>query len=71
MVLTGAYALFLYARLCFGNLKTVYIGKQSDLSRREFAALIPFVILSVILGLAPGLVLTTSHASLAYLLLCY
>jgi len=71
MVLTGAYALFLYARLCFGNLKTVYIGKQSDLSRREFAALIPFVILSVVLGLAPGLVLTTSHASLAYLLLCY
>lgn len=71
MVLTGAYALFLYARLCFGNLKTVYIGKQSDLSRREFAALIPFVILSVVLGLAPGSILTTSHASLAYLLICY
>ena len=71
MVLTGAYALFLYARLCFGHLKTVYFNKQSDLSRREFAALVPFLILSLVLGLSPGLVLNTSHASLAYILLTY
>ena len=71
MVLTGAYALLLYARLCFGNLKTVYISKTCDLSRREFAALMPFLVLSVLLGLAPGLILDTSHASLAYILLCY
>jgi proton-translocating NADH-quinone oxidoreductase chain M len=71
MVLTAAYALFLYARVCFGNLKTVYIQKYSDLSRREFAALMPFVILSLVLGLVPSLVLDTSHASLSYILLCY
>jgi proton-translocating NADH-quinone oxidoreductase chain M len=71
MVLTAAYALFLYARVCFGNLKTIYIHKYSDLSRREFAALVPFVILSLTLGLVPSLVLDTSHASLGYILLCY
>ena len=71
MVLTGAYALFLYCRICFGTLKSVYIEKYSDLSRREFAALLPFVILSIILGLCPSIVLDTSHASIAYVLLCY
>jgi len=71
MVLTAAYALFLYARVCFGNLKTVYIHKYSDLSRREFAGVLPFVVLSIVLGLMPWLVLDTSHASLSYILLCY
>ena len=71
MVLTAAYALFLYARLCFGNLKTVYIQAYADLSRREFAALLPFVLLSLSVGLVPSVVLDTSHASISYILLCY
>jgi proton-translocating NADH-quinone oxidoreductase chain M len=69
MVLTGAYALFLYCRICFGNLKYVYIQKYCDLSRREFAALIPFVILSVLVGVCPSLILNTCHTSIAYILL--
>lgn len=69
MVLTAAYALFLYARVCFGNIKAN--TKYSDLSRREFAALVPFVVLSLYLGVNPSLVLDTSHASIAYILLCY
>ena len=71
MVLTAAYALFLYARVCFGVLKTVYITKYSDLSRREFAALAPFVILSVVLGLVPSIVLDTSHVCINAILLMY
>lgn len=71
MVLTGAYALFLYVRLCFGQLKIVYMPKQCDLNRREFAALMPFVTLSLLVGLCPNLILDTSHASLAYILLCH
>lgn len=68
MVLTAAYGLFLYARVCFGYTKaTTY----SDLCRREFAALIPFVVLSIYVGLCPSLVLDTSHACIAYILLCY
>jgi proton-translocating NADH-quinone oxidoreductase chain M len=71
MVLTGAYALFLYARLCFGQQKLVYISKQSDLNRREFAALVPFVSLSFLIGVFPNIILDTCHSSLAYVLLCY
>jgi proton-translocating NADH-quinone oxidoreductase chain M len=71
MVLTGAYALLLYCRICFGNVKLVYIQKYSDINRREFAALIPFIILSVFIGIFPSLVLDTSHASVAYILMCY
>ena len=69
MVLTAAYGLFLYARVCFGNTKVT--TKYSDLSRREFAALIPFVVLSIYVGICPSLILDTSHASIAYILLCY
>ena len=69
MVLTAAYGLFLYARVCFGNAKAT--TTYSDLSRREFAALVPFVILSIIVGVTPSLILDTSHASICHLLLCY
>lgn len=71
MVLTGAYALFLYCRICFGNIKSIYIQKYSDLNRREFAILLPFAFLSLFVGLYPSLILDTSHASIAYILLCY
>ena len=69
MVLTAAYALFLYARVCFGNTKSW--TNYSDLSRREFAALLPFVILSLYVGIVPSLLLNTSHASIANILLSY
>jgi proton-translocating NADH-quinone oxidoreductase chain M len=71
MVLTGAYALFLYCRICFGNIKLVYIEKYSDINRREFAALAPFALLSVLVGFCPSVILDTSHASLAYVLACH
>jgi NADH:ubiquinone oxidoreductase subunit 4 (subunit M) len=35
MVLTAAYALLLFCRVFFGQLKTVYISKFADLSRRN------------------------------------
>lgn len=71
MVLTAAYALFLFCRVFFGQLKTVYIAKFADLSRREFMCLAPFVILSLVLGVLPGLVLDTVHVSIAYVLISY
>lgn len=71
MVLTGAYALLLYCRICFGNTKLVYIQKYSDINRREFAILIPFCMLSLLIGVYPSLILDTCHASVAYALMCY
>jgi proton-translocating NADH-quinone oxidoreductase chain M len=71
MVLTGAYSLFLFSRICFGNFKIQFIENHSDCSRREFAALMAFVILSVGLGLLPHLILDTSHTTIVNLLLSY
>lgn len=70
MVLTAAYALLLYCRVCFGNTKVVYMQRYSDINRREFAALMPFAALSLVIGVYPSLILDTSHASIAYILVC-
>ena len=51
VVLSGAYSLWLYNRICYGNLKRVYIGLDLDLSRREFAALVPIAVLVFVLGM--------------------
>lgn len=71
MVLTAAYSLFLFSRVFFGNLKTVYISSFSDINRREFFCLFPFLALSIILGIFPNLVLDTCHVSIAYILISY
>lgn len=71
MVLTAAYSLFLFSRVFFGNLKTVYISKFSDVSRREFFCLFPFLVFSILLGIFPTLVLDTCHVSIAYILISY
>ena len=69
--LTGAYAIFLYVRICFGNLKMDYISNYCDLNRREFAILSPFVLLSILIGISPDVILEVCHTSLAYILICY
>nr|AOC61500.1 NADH dehydrogenase subunit 4 [Rhexinema sarcinoideum] len=71
MVLTAAYSLFLFCRVFFGNLKTVYLSHFSDLNRREFFCVLPFLGLSILLGVFPSLVLDTCHLSIAYILVCY
>lgn len=71
MVLTAAYALFLFVRVFFGNLKTVYISNFSDINRREFYCLLPFLLFSILLGIFPSLVLDTCKTSVAYILLSY
>lgn len=69
MVLTGAYSLFLYNRICFGNVKSIYISKYSDLNRREFALLLPLVACCVILGVFPSIILDCCHNSIVLMLL--
>jgi proton-translocating NADH-quinone oxidoreductase chain M len=71
VILTGFYSLFFFNRLCFGQSKTVFLGKQCDLNRREFAALLPFLILCFLIGINPNFVLSISHASIAKILLTY
>jgi NADH-quinone oxidoreductase subunit M len=63
MVLSGCYALWLFNRLSFGNLKTCYLKKTLDLSKREFIIFIPLIFYTLIFGLMPDIYLNSIHMS--------
>jgi NADH-ubiquinone oxidoreductase chain 4 len=65
IILSAAYSLFLYNRVCFGSM-SVYIKHSvysRDLSRREFYVLLPLVFLTILLGVYPNICLDPMHAS--------
>lgn len=62
-VLGGAYSLWLFNRVAYGNLKRAYTGVSRDLTRREFHAFVPLAVLTVWLGIQPQPLLDTRHAS--------
>lgn len=63
VILCGAYSLWLYNRIIFGNLKIDYTLRFSDLSFREFAILFPLFILILIVGIYPSFILDFLHFS--------
>lgn len=63
MILGGAYSLWLYNRVAQGNLKVIYTGFSTDLSRREFFTFLPLVILTLIIGIQPEIFLNPMHTS--------
>jgi NADH-quinone oxidoreductase subunit M len=63
VVLCGAYSLWLYNRLIFGNLKISYTTKFKDLNLREFSILIPLLLLVFLMGVYPSFFLDTIHFS--------
>ena len=65
VILSGAYSLWLYNRVNFGNLKVEYLKKFQDISAREFFILYVLFHFSLILGLNPDLLLDLNrHAVL-------
>lgn len=63
MVLGGAYSLWLFNRIAYGNLKVSYTGYSTDLSRREFFSFVPLVILTLVMGIYPEIFLDAMHTS--------
>ena len=61
------YSIWLYNRVCFGNLKTQYNSIYIDLSKREFCIFIPFIFMVLLLGLVPSFFLDYFY-SLSFLL---
>lgn len=57
MVLGGAYSLWLYNRVCYGNLKIEFIHGFVDLNLREFCTLFPLLALVLIVGFFPNVLL--------------
>lgn len=60
LVLSAAYALFLFNRISFGSFSP-YLSYPSDLTRREFFILLPLMILTLILGIIPSLFFDPIH----------
>ncbi|MGR7997566.1 NADH-quinone oxidoreductase subunit M [Xanthobacter sp. ZOL 2024] len=63
VILSAAYALYLYWRVIFGKLEKESLKNILDLSPREMAILTPLVIITILFGVWPAPILNmTSHA---------
>jgi NADH-quinone oxidoreductase subunit M len=57
VILSAGYALWLYARVVFGELTKPELKAIPDLDRREIALLAPLVLLVIWYGVQPGAIL--------------
>ena len=67
VILSAAYALWLYRKMIFGNLRPSLEGIR-DIGWREAVIFAPLVVLTILFGVAPKPVLDMSAASVAQLL---
>ena len=63
VVLSAAYALWLYRRVIFGELEKASLQAIADLNLREIIILVPLVILTIFLGIYPKPVLDITGPS--------
>jgi len=63
VVLSAAYALWLYRRVIFGVLEKENLKHLLDLSRREMALLMPLVILIILFGVYPAPIMDVTAAA--------
>jgi NADH-quinone oxidoreductase subunit M len=67
IILSAAYALYLYRRIIFGVLDKPSLQTILDLDRREFAILVPLVVITIAMGVYPRPVFDVTRASVANL----
>jgi len=68
VILSAAYALYVYRRVIFGELVKPALQTISDLNLREVAILAPLVVITVLMGLYPKPVFDVTSASVANLI---
>jgi NADH-quinone oxidoreductase subunit M len=61
MVLGGAYSLFLYNRVAYGNWKMEAISLE--MNRREYWCMVPLGVLTLVMGIYPDIFLEALHES--------
>jgi len=71
VILSAAYALYVYRRVIFGELAKPALQTISDLSLREVAILAPLVVVTVLMGLYPKPVFDVTSVSVANLITEY
>ena len=67
IVLGAAYSIWLYNRVAFGAL-TNYIVAFNDINKREMMIFVPFIILTLLMGIYPNIFIDTMHMSVSNLL---
>jgi len=67
VILCGAYSLWLYNRIIFGNLKTEFITRFKDIDFREFTILMPLLFFVVFMGIYPSWFSNFIHISVCSL----
>jgi NADH-quinone oxidoreductase subunit M len=63
VILSAAYALYLYRRVVFGALEKPSLKALADVSPREIAILVPLVILTILFGFYPAPILDVTAVS--------
>ena len=63
MVIGGAYSLWLFNRISYGNIKTQYTMQFLDISLREFITFLPLILGTLLTGLYPNIFLSSIHMS--------
>jgi proton-translocating NADH-quinone oxidoreductase chain M len=63
MILGGCYALWLFNRIAYGNLKNQFLQNTVDINQRELFIFIPLISYTLILGLIPDTYLNSVHMS--------
>ncbi len=71
VILSVAYALYLYRRIIFGGLDKPSLASIRDLSWREAAVFAPLVVLTIFYGIYPAPVLDSSAATISALIKGY
>lgn len=67
VILSAAYALWLYRRVIFGVIERPALAALKDLNAREMAVLIPLVVLVILFGIYPAPVLDITARSVTQL----
>jgi NADH:ubiquinone oxidoreductase subunit 4 (subunit M) len=67
IIIGGAYSLWLFNRIAFGNLKTQYTKHFLDVSPREFFVFLPLIMGTLVIGIYPNIFLNSIHMSVNYL----
>ena len=58
------YSMWLANRLVFGQLRSTYISTFTDLSLLEYFMFLPFIFLTLVLGVCPSIILDTADPAI-------
>ncbi len=67
IVLSACYSIWLWGRLNAGSYSK-YLSSTIDLNRREWAVLLPLLVLTLVLGIVPGVLLDSINSAVVALL---